>query len=192
MSKLNFIAELCQNHQGKLYNIQKMVAECATYGATTIKMQYIFAKNLSFRPQFETGLKIGKRTLVIKRPYINEFKRLKKLDIPNSYYEKFIKACEQNHVIPAVTCFAREHVDILKNTAFKVKSIDENTWIDKHEIPKMKEYQDLLQKDWDQILSDRRKEGMGKFIIMATAGGSGYRVLDNIQNNIISKQTENK
>ena len=56
----------------------------------------------------------------------------------------------------------------------------------------MKEYQDLLQKDWDQILSDRRKEGMGKFIIMATAGGSGYRVLDNIQNNIISKQTENK
>ena len=33
---------------------------------------------------------------------------------------------------------------------------------------------------------------MGKFIIMATAGAQGYRILDNQQNNIISKQTEIK
>ena len=45
-------------------------------------------------------------------------------------------------------------------------------------------------KEWDQILRDRRKEGMGKFIITITGGTSGYKVLDNIQNNIISDQTE--
>ena len=41
----------------------------------------------------------------------------------------------------------------------------------------------------DQILSDRRKEGMGKFVITITGGSAGYKVLDNIQNNIISEQT---
>ena len=49
-----------------------------------------------------------------------------------------------------------------------------------------------IKEDWDKILQGRRKAGMGKFIIMATAGNQGFRVLDNIQNNIISKQTENK
>jgi hypothetical protein len=44
-------------------------------------------------------------------------------------------------------------------------------------------------KEWDQILRDRRKEGMGKFVITITGGSSGYKVLDSIQNNIISEQT---
>jgi hypothetical protein len=37
----------------------------------------------------------------------------------------------------------------------------------------------FLQKDWDKVLADRRREGMGKFIIMATAGGQGYKILEN-------------
>ena len=45
-------------------------------------------------------------------------------------------------------------------------------------------------KEWDQILSDRRKEGMGKFVIMLSTGSTGgYKILDNIQNNIISQTT---
>ena len=43
--------------------------------------------------------------------------------------------------------------------------------------------------EWDQILSDRRKEGMGKFINTITGGSAGYKVLDSIENNIISEQT---
>ena len=41
---INYIAELCQNHLGKIENIEKMVEECAFYGAKTIKLQYILAK----------------------------------------------------------------------------------------------------------------------------------------------------
>jgi hypothetical protein len=60
--------------------------------------------------------------------------------------------------------------------------------LDKTILDEMPEY---ISKNWSNILSSRRKEGMGKFIIMATAGGQGYRVLDNQQNNIISNKTEN-
>jgi len=34
------------------------------------------------------------------------------------------------------------------------------------------------------------KEGMGKFVIIAGAGGQGYRILDNQGNNTISNLTE--
>ena len=45
-------------------------------------------------------------------------------------------------------------------------------------------------KNWSKILSGRRREGMGKFVITMTGGSQGYKVLDNIKNNIISDQTE--
>ena len=127
MSKLNYIAELCQNHQGKMKNIEKMIYECVKAGATTIKMQYIFSKNLSFRPQFEFGAKIRNKRLIIKRPFSNEYKRLRGLDIPNSYYKNFLKICEKNRVTAAITCFAREHIDILRDLGFtkiKIASYD--------------------------------------------------------------------
>ena len=59
-------------------------------------------------------------------------------------------------------------------------------------IDTINDEQNILQKDWDKLLADRRAAGMGKFVIVLTAGGKGYRILDNQQNNIISKQTENK
>ena len=37
----------------------------------------------------------------------------------------------------------------------------------------------MLEKDWDEILNDRRAAGMGKFIIVLTAGGQGYKILEN-------------
>ena len=58
MNKKNnftYIAELCQNHNGKFKNVEKMVHECAFNGARIIKLQYIYAKNLTYRPKFEKG-----------------------------------------------------------------------------------------------------------------------------------------
>ena len=37
----------------------------------------------------------------------------------------------------------------------------------------------FLQKDWDKVLADRRAAGMGKFVIVLTAGGQGYKILEN-------------
>ena len=56
---LKYIAELCQNHLGKFENIEKMVEECAYNGAKIIKLQYILAKNLSYRPVFDHVLNDG-------------------------------------------------------------------------------------------------------------------------------------
>ena len=67
--KLNYIAEICQNHKGKIKNVEKMIHDCAEAGANIVKMQYIFSKNLSFRPEFENGLKIKNKVYAIKRPF---------------------------------------------------------------------------------------------------------------------------
>ena len=50
MSKIEFIAELCQNHNGSLNRLLDMVDRCADNGADMIKMQSIYVNDLTFRP----------------------------------------------------------------------------------------------------------------------------------------------
>jgi len=116
---IKYIAELCQNHLGKIDNIEKMVEECAFYGAKIIKLQYILTKNLAHRPIFDCGLNHKNKKIIIKRPYKDEYKRLKKLELKDDEIKKFIKICEKNNVEPAITCFARENIQILKDLGFK-------------------------------------------------------------------------
>lgn len=125
--KIKYIAELCQNHLGKIKNIEQMVEKCAYHGANIIKLQYILSKNLSHRTKFDFGLKNKKKQIIIKRPYNLEYKRLKKLEISDSEIKKFIKICEKNNVKPAITCFARENINRLKDLGFeeiKIASYD--------------------------------------------------------------------
>lgn len=118
-NKIEFIAELCQNHLGKRYLLDKMANECAENGADIIKIQNIFAKNLTFRPRFENGLNLGKKTFSIKRPYKEEFNRLKKLELSIKDNDYFIRLCEKLNVSPMTTCFSREHVKILREIGYK-------------------------------------------------------------------------
>ena len=46
-------------------------------GAKIIKLEYILSKNLSHRPEFDLGINQNNKQIVIKRPYITEYKRLK-------------------------------------------------------------------------------------------------------------------
>lgn len=122
------IAELCQNHNGDHELMLKMVEAAAVAGATHVKIQHIFAKNLSFRPQFENGHTVGGgKILSIKRPYSEEFERLRGLELDNASVDRFIQECRNQGVIPMTTCFAREHVDSLYEMGFdhiKVASYD--------------------------------------------------------------------
>ena len=120
---IKYIAELCQNHLGKIDNIEKMVEECAFYGAKIIKLQYILSKNLSHRPKFDFGLKNKKKIIIIKRPFKDEFKRLKKLELSDKEIKRFIKICERNKVMPSITCFARENIQRLSDLGFKTIKI---------------------------------------------------------------------
>ena len=127
MKNLNFIAELCQNHLGNTKNVEKMLDQCASNGASIIKLQYIYSKNLSLRPRFENGIIHNSKVYSIKRPFKSEFKRLKKLELPEKSFEKFVRLCEKYKVSPLVTCFSRDHVDKIYNLGFrnvKVASYD--------------------------------------------------------------------
>ena len=80
-NKFTYIAELCQNHLGNYDNVKRMVEECAFNGANIIKLQYIYANNLVFRPEIEIGVRLNGVQKIIKRPYFKEKKRLKNLEL---------------------------------------------------------------------------------------------------------------
>lgn len=119
MRRIKYIAELCQNHNGNEKNLNNMLERCAKSGADYIKLQYIFSKNLTFRPIFETGLKYKKKILAIHRPYQKEFDRLKKLDLKNKDYENFVLKCEKFNLKPMITCFSRDSINTLFNMGYK-------------------------------------------------------------------------
>ena len=123
MKKFKFIAELCQNHLGSFENVKKMTIECANNGADIIKLQYILSKDLSFRPVFETGYSKNNKIFAIKRPYQNEFDRLKKLELKDSDLKKFIILCKKLKVEPAITCFTIKDAKKLKDIGFRTIKI---------------------------------------------------------------------
>jgi len=65
---MKFIAELCQNHNGEPDSLFRMADAAAEAGATHIKIQHIYARNLVYRPQFENGLEQNGIVNAIRRP----------------------------------------------------------------------------------------------------------------------------
>ena len=113
------IAEFCQNHNGDFEILKKMIEKAASAGASYGKMQTIFTNNLSFRPQFEAGLIINDKIYSIKRPYKNEYDRLKKLEINQKQMANFVNICKEHDLIPLTTCFARSNAKMIKDVGFK-------------------------------------------------------------------------
>jgi len=119
MKKINYIAELCQNHNGKEKNLDEMLERCANSGADFVKLQYIFSKDLAFRPIFEKGLFRNNKTLAIHRPFEKEYNRLKKIELKNKDYERFVIKCEKYNLTPMITCFSRNNINTLYNMGYK-------------------------------------------------------------------------
>ncbi len=118
------VAECCQNHNGSISILKEMIKKASQAGATHVKMQTIFSKNLTFRPQFEEGMRDLKDKLIyIKRPYKEEFKRLKSLELNAKSHEIFIEECHKNNVIPLTTCFAHENINFIKELGFSTVKI---------------------------------------------------------------------
>ena len=125
--KCIFIAEFCQNHNGQFDILEQMVEQAAAAGATHCKLQNIWADELAYRPQFEEGLSFGDQVDSIKRPYRDEYKRLKALEIKREEIERFISLCKLVGVEPMTTCFARAQITELAEMGFstiKVASYD--------------------------------------------------------------------
>lgn len=104
--KLKLIAEFCQNHNGDFGTLRRMIDAAAEGGATHAKIQTIFADDLSFRPEFEEGSVDGTGCVrVIKRPYWDEYDRLKGLELSYEQHRIFAYECRVAGMEPLTTAF---------------------------------------------------------------------------------------
>lgn len=124
---VKIIAELCQNHNGDMKLVEEMVAAASEAGASYVKIQSMQSSDLIKRQRFEKGLVEGGTIKVIKRPFLNEFKRLKKLDLNLRQQEEFIELCYKYKVKPMTTIFSLNRIKELKKLnfdTFKIASFD--------------------------------------------------------------------
>ena len=94
-----------------------MVKDAAEAGSDYVKIQSMLADDLSFRDRFETG------DGAIKRPYQEEYDRLKPLDLDDDAHYMFIEECLKYNVKPLTTAFNRTRIDFLANLPWPEMSI---------------------------------------------------------------------
>jgi len=140
-----FIVELCQNHLGNKEILFQMVDEAILNGADYIKIQHIYSKNLVFRPRFENGYEVNNSITTIKRPFIDEYNRLKGLELKNDDVIEFVNYVISKGKIPITTCFTINDIDEIFAQGFKsvkVASYDSTSYA----------MIDLLTEKFDEVL----------------------------------------
>jgi N,N'-diacetyllegionaminate synthase len=121
------IVECCQNHNGIWENLESMVYAAVDAGAKFIKIQSIWAEDVTRRERFEEGDSNHKPFPIIKRPYQAEYNRLLSLELSLAQQEKFVDLCKCLGVIPMTTVFATHRLENVKNIGFewlKIASYD--------------------------------------------------------------------
>lgn len=124
---MKLIAELCQNHNGDFDTLRRMVDAAAEGGASHVKIQHIYVRNLVYRAEFEEGLKQGGVTKAIQRPWELEYDRLKGLELSENECMRFVEYVESVGLVPMTTCFARGDIERIAQQGFrtiKVASYD--------------------------------------------------------------------
>ena len=124
---MKLIAELCQNHNGNEKILLDMVDSAAEAGASHIKIQHIYASNLTYRPEFENGLTVNEKIKCIKRPWKSEFDRLKEIELSEKTCSRFVEHVKSMNLTPMTTCFARGDIGKILDQGFeeiKVASYD--------------------------------------------------------------------
>tara|TARA_Y100001970_G_C14250705_1_gene871625 strand:- start:3926 stop:4876 length:951 start_codon:yes stop_codon:yes gene_type:complete len=113
------IAELCQNHNGDFELLKEMIYAAKESGADYVKIQSIFANMLSYRERFEEGLIINGKQIHIKRPYKEEYNRLKKLELSFLRQAEFVSICNQINIKPLTTSFNILSIPQIVKAGFK-------------------------------------------------------------------------
>jgi N,N'-diacetyllegionaminate synthase len=120
---MEFIAELCQNHNGDFDTVRRMVDAAAEGGATHVKIQHIYVRNLVYRPEFEEGLEQEGKVRAIRRPWQAEYDRLKKLELSDEECSRFVEYAESLGLVPMTTCFTRGDVDRIARQGFRTVKV---------------------------------------------------------------------
>ena len=121
------IAELCQNHNGDIKIIEEMVHAASESGAEIAKIQSLHSDDLTHRKRFDDGIIENGEVKSIKRPYKEEYERLKKLDLSEEQHFIFLDFCRKYNIIPMTTIFNRSKLKFLETLdmdIIKVSSFD--------------------------------------------------------------------
>jgi len=124
---MKIIAEICQNHEGDFDTLIRMIDAAAEGGASHIKIQHIFVRNLVYRPEFEQGLNQNGHVHAIQRPWRAEYDRLKGLELSEDECARFVEYVEALGLVPMTTCFCRGDIKRIANQGYrnvKVASYD--------------------------------------------------------------------
>jgi sialic acid synthase SpsE len=120
------IAECCQNHLGDPNILQKMVEAGALAGATHLKIQGLYAEELTFREQFEENRESTYSNYIV-RPHAAELARLQPLTLNPNAEEAFVRKCRDHNVTPMISVFSHLGVNRAINAgfrSFKIASYD--------------------------------------------------------------------
>jgi sialic acid synthase SpsE len=110
---MKIIAELCQNHLGRIENLEEMVNQATENGAAYAKIQGLYSEEITKRPEFENP------SGALYRPYDQEFARLKNLDLSVETEKWFVDYCLRKEIIPMITVFTHRGVERAKQAGFK-------------------------------------------------------------------------
>jgi len=124
---MEIIAELCQNHNGDFEILKDMVNAAHESGADYVKIQTIFPDMLAYREKFENGLEVDGIVKIIKRPYKDEYDRLKKLELSYKQHADFVDYCKKIGIKPLTTAFNRLSINKIIEAGFeniKIASYD--------------------------------------------------------------------
>jgi N,N'-diacetyllegionaminate synthase len=116
---MKLIAEFCQNHNGNPDTLYRMIDAAQNAGCDFAKIQIIEASMLSNRKRFEEGITEDGKIKVIKRPYQNEYDRLKKLELSNDHIIRFLEICRTSGIEPMTTVFTTDSVQSAIDLGFK-------------------------------------------------------------------------
>ena len=114
--RTNIIAEFCQNHNGDLKILNRMIQEAKINGASHAKLQGLYSFELTKRAEFEQENQTEDSML---RPFQAEFDRLSKLDLTPETEMKFVQDCIKAEIIPMITVFTHAGLERAINAGFK-------------------------------------------------------------------------
>lgn len=118
------IVEACQNHNGDLEILKKMIHTAVESGADFVKIQSIRSREVAFRDRFEEGL-VGEEGVskAIKRPYAAEVERMKQLELSVEDEAWFVDECLRAGVRSMTTVFTRSVACEVKDLGFEAVKI---------------------------------------------------------------------
>lgn len=118
------IAECCQNHNGNTEILKEQIHEAAKSGADYVKIQAIRSSELTNRSRFDKGEKHKNgETTIIKRPFKEEYNRLKELDLNLEQEYWFANECKKAGIASMITAFTINSLHEVKDFGFEAIKI---------------------------------------------------------------------